>query len=126
MTGEPPEAQFTAEEANRLLPELTVSLTAIQQARRVVLAGGERVRRSAPANGGGRVGKDYWEALATLRREVESLAQRGIVLRDPESGLIDFPGRIEGQDAFLCWRLGEDRVAWWHPPETGFGGRRPL
>jgi hypothetical protein len=118
--------EFTVEEANGLLPELTDSLEAIRRARQVVLAAGERVRRSAPGNGGGRVGTEYWEAMGSLRRELESLAERGIVLRDPESGLIDFPGRVEGREAFLCWRLGEERVAWWHPPETGFGGRRPL
>jgi hypothetical protein len=118
--------EFTLDEANQLLPELTEALTRIQQARHVVLDGGERVRRSARTNGGGKVGREYWEAMDVLRREVESFAQRGIVLRDPESGLIDFPGRVEGQEAFLCWRLGEERIAWWHPPETGFGGRRPL
>jgi hypothetical protein len=77
-------------------------------------------------NGGGPVGRGYLDALDTLRREVESITGRGIVLRDPETGLVDFPAVVEGQDVFLCWRLGEDRVAYWHGPEGGFAGRRPL
>jgi hypothetical protein len=119
--------RYTPEEANSLLPQITESLRQIQRARQLILAGGERVRRSAPTNGGGaEVGEEYWGALSTLKREVESLAEQSIVLRDPEVGLIDFPGEVEGQDAFLCWRLGEDRVAYWHSPQSGFSGRRPL
>jgi hypothetical protein len=120
------EREFTPEEADRLLPELTESLQRIKAARQVILAGGERLRRSAPLNGGGDISAEYWDALTTLRREVESLSAQGIILRDPESGLVDFPGRVEGEEVFLCWRLGEERVAWWHGPESGFGGRRPL
>jgi hypothetical protein len=120
------ERQFTVEEANALLPAVREALVRIRQARQVILEGGERVRQSATTNGGGREGKDYWEALASLRREVESLTEQGIILRDPESGLIDFPSRREGREVFLCWRLGEGDVAYWHGPEGGFAGRQPV
>jgi len=120
------ERQFSPDDANRLIPELTESLGRIKDARQVILAGGERLRRSASLNGGGGVTREYWDALTTLRQEVESLSAQGIILRDPESGLVDFPGRVDGEEVFLCWRLGEDRVAWWHGPESGFAGRRPL
>ena len=120
------ERLFSVEEANALLPDLRKSLVAVQKARQVVLSGGERVRRSASANGGGRQGQVYWEALAALRREVEAITARGIVLRDADTGLVDFPTRREGTEAFLCWRLGEDRIAYWHGPDTGFAGRQPL
>jgi hypothetical protein len=118
--------EFSVEEANALLPTVSEALVRIREARQVVLAGGERVRRSAPTNGGGREGKEYWEALATLRREIESLNEQGIILRDPESGLIDFPSERDGRQVFLCWRLGETNVGFWHGPESGFAGRRPL
>ena len=109
-----------------MLPSLQSSLEAIRSARQVVLAGGERIRREAPLDGGGGHGRVFWDALQTLRREVEALNEQGIVLRDPESGLIDFPARREGREIFLCWRLGEDRVAYWHGPDSGFAGRKPL
>jgi hypothetical protein len=50
----------------------------------------------------------------------------GITLRDIESGLIDFPALVGGRQIWLCWRLGEDDVAWWHELDTGLAGRRPL
>jgi hypothetical protein len=50
----------------------------------------------------------------------------GITLRDIESGLIDFPALGAGRQIWLCWRLGEEEVGWWHELSTGFSDRRPL
>lgn len=118
--------QYTPEEATAMIPELTESLHRVKAARTTILEGGERVRRSAAIDGGGAVTQEYWDALRTLRREVESFAERDIILRDADSGLLDFPGQVDGNDVLLCWRLGEDRVGWWHGLESGFAGRTPL
>jgi hypothetical protein len=120
------EHEYTPEEANRLLPSLSESLRDIKRARETILAGAELIHRSASLDGGGQVSQEYWDALQAMRKRLEGLAEQGIVLRDADSGLIDFPARREGRDVFLCWRLGEERVEYWHPPETGFSGRRPL
>ena len=50
----------------------------------------------------------------------------GALVKDLDQGLVDFPARREGEDVLLCWRLGEDEVAFWHGLEEGFSGRRPL
>ena len=50
----------------------------------------------------------------------------GTTLRDIESGLIDFPALASGRQIWLCWRLGEEEVGWWHELSTGFSDRRPL
>ncbi len=50
----------------------------------------------------------------------------GIALRDIERGLIDLPAMADGRQIWLCWQLGEGRIAFWHELETGFGSRRPL
>jgi hypothetical protein len=50
----------------------------------------------------------------------------GITLRDIESGLIDFPALASGRQIWLCWRLGEEEVGWWHELSTGFSERQPL
>ena len=71
-------------------------------------------------------GQDYWDALATLRRKVEALAEEGIILRDPQAGVVDFPSRREGRKVLLCWKVGEPEVGWWHGEEEGFAGRKPL
>jgi hypothetical protein len=64
-----------------------------------------------------------FDAAAALNE----LADQGIVLRDPQRGLIDFPAQHpSGRDVLLCWQLGEDDLGWWHLPEDGFAGRQPL
>lgn len=120
------ERRFTVDEANAMLEDLRPRLVRLREARQVILRSGERVRQGAPTNGGGREGSEYWEAVRVVRTEAEHLSTEGIVLRDAEAGLIDFPAERDGRPVLLCWRLGEDRVGWWHPPDTGFTGRRPL
>ncbi len=117
---------FTVEEANGELPALRERLVRIREARSVVLRSAEVVRRAAPADGGGSEGAAYLEAARTLREDVEALAAAGIILRDPDTGLVDFPTRREGRTVYLCWRPDEDRVSHWHDVNSGFAGRRPL
>jgi hypothetical protein len=126
VTEEPAAGRFTVDEANALLPELRTALAAIKRARQDVLAGGRRVRQAAPKNGGGEPGRTYWTALERLRTEVERLNSLGVVLRDPEAGLVDFPAVRDGEDGYLCWRVEEEQVGFWHGTGTGFAGRRPL
>lgn len=120
------ERYFTVEEANAELPALRDRLVRIREARAIVLRSAEVVRRAAPADGGGTEGAAYLEAVRDLRQDVEGLAAAGIILRDPDSGLVDFPARREGRTIYLCWRLGEDRVGHWHDASSGFAGRRRL
>ena len=61
--------------------------------------------------------------IETFERELEEL---GIVLKDRRLGLIDFPGEIDGRRVWLCWRLGEPAVAYWHELDSGYAGRQPL
>lgn len=61
--------------------------------------------------------------LGVLQEELESV---GCELKDPEGGLVDFPARREGGLVCLCWKLGEERVAYWHESHAGFVGRRPI
>lgn len=120
------EPTFTVEEANAALPDLRERVARIRSARQEILAASGRIGKRVAADGGGHDGREYWEALAVLKAEVEHLSARGIVLRDPESGLLDFPAELSGRRVFLCWRLGEDHVGYWHEVDAGFLGRRPL
>jgi hypothetical protein len=120
------ERRFTVDEANGLLPQLSRTLEIIQEAHRKILAGAEPFRGQARSNGGGEQSDEYWKAMKTMRAGLDRLFGAGIILRDAETGLIDFPSEREGQEIFLCWRLGEERVGFWHGPESGFTGRRPL
>jgi hypothetical protein len=66
------------------------------------------------------------EAHASLRELLAELEELGVQVKDMDRGLLDFPATVEGQDALLCWHVGEGRIAFWHSPEDGFAGRRPL
>ena len=61
-----------------------------------------------------------------MQADVAWLDERSIVLRDISSGLLDFPALVSGRQVWLCWRLGEDAVGFWHGHDEGFAGRRPL
>jgi hypothetical protein len=56
----------------------------------------------------------------------EELASLGVEMKDPETGLVDFPARLDGRIVYLCWKLGEETIDHWHELTTGFGGREPV
>jgi hypothetical protein len=121
-----PETAYTRETANLLLDEVRERLVRLQQAY-VEVAGHRSSMASSAGGNGGDAGASRW--LASSRTAADELAwfrDRGIVVRDIEQGLIDFPGLREGRQIYLCWRLGEDAVNFWHDRETGFAGRQPL
>jgi hypothetical protein len=117
---------FTLEEANAATGQLREVLTRIRDSRAIVVRSARLVHGRAAANGGGEEGAAYWEALRSLRRDLEGLAAEGIILRDADTGLVDFPCRREGRTVYLCWRPDEPEVGFWHEAGAGFGGRRPL
>jgi hypothetical protein len=117
---------FTVDDANAALDELRSRLPRLREARQRLIDTSERITSAVELDGGGVEGSDWFRAQETLKTELVWLADRGILLRDPETGLIDFPTHRDGRRVFLCWRLGEDRVAWFHDEQTGFSGRRPL
>ena len=118
---------YTVDEVNEMLPELAERLTRVRSARQALLSGARLVKERVATDGGGAFGgREYWQAQSTLRVEIERLGRENILLRDPETGLVDFPGEREGRRVWLCWRLGEERVAHWHELDTGFLGRQPL
>ena len=121
-----PERVFTRDEAQAELEELRERLPRIRKARHALIKASARITEAVAVDGGGVAGTDWFGAQQTLKADVEYLADRGILLRDPETGLVDFPGVVEGRRVFLCWRLGEGEVAWYHEERSGFSGRRPL
>ena len=82
--------------------------------------------KAAPSNGGGHPGRVVSEAFLELQRALGELQARDVVLRDLERGLVDFPAMRGGREIYLCWEEGEDEIGFWHEPDAGFGGRRPL
>jgi hypothetical protein len=117
---------FTVADANAELDALRARLPRLREARQGLIASSSRIEDAVAVDGGGVAGSDWFRHQQTLKDEVEYLAERGIMLRDPETGLVDFPAERDGERVFLCWRLGEDDVAYFHAVTSGFSGRRPL
>jgi hypothetical protein len=67
-------------------------------------------------------------ALVTARLEavVEKIQDTGCLVKDLDVGLVDFPTLRGGEEVYLCWKLGEERITFWHGTEEGFAGRKPL
>jgi hypothetical protein len=65
-------------------------------------------------------------AVDRLQEYVDELGAIGVELKDFDMGLVDFPGRHQGRDVYLCWKLGEDKVGHWHELHTGYTGRQPV
>jgi hypothetical protein len=65
----------------------------------------------------------YYEVLGDELSKVKAL---GGEVKDMDTGLVDFPGKRGGEEILLCWRLGEQRLGFWHTAEAGFAGRRPI
>lgn len=119
---------YTREEANALLPRVKPLLRQLRDASDELTEpeAHEALAEAAPSNGGGEEGRRVGVAFLEVRRLLSALEEAGILVRDINRGLIDFPTIREGREAFLCWELGEDSVDYWHDIETGYRGRQPL
>ncbi|MGH7640153.1 MAG: DUF2203 domain-containing protein, partial [Candidatus Dormibacteria bacterium] len=129
--GEPrgePVRHYTWEHASQLLPELTQVLEQLRQelARAADPVTTAQIRRSVHHNGGGDKATALLRAGERVRRQLQFLQEHGILLRDVQSGLVDFPSVRDGREVYLCWRLGEPEIGFWHGVDEGFANRRPL
>ena len=66
------------------------------------------------------------QLMTRLQEAVDRIHETGCLVKDLDSGLIDFPALRGGEEVYLCWKLGEDRITFWHRIEEGFAGRKPL
>ena len=127
---------FTPEEANELLPEVRSLVEQLVSHRRSLAMATVRHARIATkiaGNGGGVRPHEVDDLQGTIDAEaagvvscVEELQALGVLVKDLDQGLVDFPARRGDDEVLLCWRLGEDEVGFWHGRDEGFAGRRPL
>lgn len=129
---------FTPQEANAMVPRLEAALTLMLRLRLELRAVADRLAalgepltdESIDREGGSPdVARARGQARAlmeTLSEEQRALDLMGVEIKDPETGLCDFVALREGREVYLCWRLGEKRVEFWHEMHSGFAGRKPL
>jgi hypothetical protein len=128
---------FTPDEANGLLAEVRPAAEELVAHRRALAeATAKRARLTAriAGNGGDFDPQEPRELEEQLERELEAVAQAvqrlehlGVLVKDAERGLVDFPAlRENGEEVLLCWQVGEEEIAYWHGLEEGFAGRKSL
>jgi hypothetical protein len=122
---------YALADANERIGELRPLLTALRDDRDVVARIQQRLERLRGGDGDPReeLARERDELVATVHRmeaAVRQIDAWGITLRDIATGLVDFPALANGRPIWLCWKLGEQDIAWWHELDTGIAGRRPL
>jgi hypothetical protein len=124
--------RYTIEQANALIPQVrAVILQLAVQQRRLDEAHGALLRH-LEGNGGpvsaeetGRLERAAAQVSEEMRTLVGVLEEMGIQLRDVQMGLVDFPGERDGRPVWLCWRLADPSVAFWHGTNEGYSSRKP-
>ena len=124
------EAQSLIPEVERLLREALEAKTEYQDAEQairefsehVMMMGGVMVDRERALVARSR--RD--EAASRLRGRIESVLETGCLVKDLDIGLVDFPTLFRGAEVYLCWKLGESGIAFWHGVDEGFRGRKPI
>jgi hypothetical protein len=91
-------------------------------ARRIGMLGGSLVSHSEVAE----LRTRHAQIGMKLQRTLESIEATGCLVKDLDTGLLDFPAILNDEEVFLCWRLGEDRIRYYHSIHEGFAGRKPL
>jgi len=129
--------RFTLAEAQSLIPEVSRLMTGVVSlkdayqeaeraiqiwARRITMMGGVMVDRNQTIDA--RKRRDT--SAASLRSAIEQVQALGCVVKDLDIGLIDFPTEFRGVEVYLCWKLGEPKIEFWHGVEEGFRGRKAI
>ena len=119
---------YTRDEARALLPEIRLSLKRLQQLRTDLVEHEQRLDPLlTPGRDLGGATVNAWvRSIADLQEILADFHRRQIQIKDLDRGLIDFPALMEGKEAFLCWKLDEPDIAFWHGLDAGYAGREPL
>jgi hypothetical protein len=130
------ERHFTPAEANELLPTVRAVAERMVSHRRALAVATVRHARIAAkiaGNGGGVPPQEVDQLRAEIEAQaagvvecVGELHALGVLVKDLDEGLVDFPALRGEEEVLLCWRLGEDEVGYWHGVEEGFAGRKRL
>ena len=120
---------FTLDEANAFVPQLLDLVPRIQNLS-VSLNKNfpdiKNAREKAKWNGGSDQGVDYLNAVLKYNDLMHRIEGMGCEVKGIREGLVDFPSLREGREVYLCWRMPEKEILFWHDLNTGFSGRKPI
>jgi hypothetical protein len=109
-----------AMEGSRQVAEFDEKLSAI--ANRILIMGGITIDYDVAA----RMRSEYNRLMEQVKDALDRIHSTGCVVKDLDSGLVDFPAILKNEEVYLCWRLGEDRIRFYHRQDEGFSGRKPI
>ena len=124
-----PDRVFSLYEANQLIPQLQSHLLTVQQRKGILLRTREEAQKAAAKasyGGGTAAGSRYVTCLQDISANLRAIHELGVVVKDIDLGLCDFPHVRDGRIVYLCWKLGEKEIRWWHELTTGYKDRCPL
>ena len=128
---------FTLQEAERLVPTVKAWLQRAIESKsevdtverelqavneRINLLGGSEINPAAILE----LKRTKAKALRTLRDVIGQIEASGCLVKDLDNGLVDFPALLGNEEVYLCWKLGEDSIGYWHRVEEGYAGRKPI
>ncbi len=116
-------------EARAAIPELRSLLVTARRQRDGLARLQPHIKLAAARaefNGGSPYGSLYLAKAFAFAATFERIQESGAILKDFNAGLVDFPHEHDGRIVYLCWRLGEDELKWWHETDQGFAGRVPI
>ncbi|MGA3068494.1 MAG: DUF2203 domain-containing protein [Tepidisphaeraceae bacterium] len=119
-----PAKRFTLAQANRALPLVRRIVQDIVKIHEKIAAQQTALAAAKPKDQP-KIQTEIDRDVEQLQNYVDELHEIGVDLKDYQMGLVDFIGRHQGHDVCLCWKLGEDQIAYWHELQTGFAGRQP-
>jgi hypothetical protein len=128
----PVDPVYTVDQARALLPQVRSILLQLALERHRADASHQALHRHLgdrahdPGDAQRQLESETAEHRAQARSLLDYLESLGVVVRDLEAGLVDFPTVRDGEPAWLCWRLDDPELAWWHTTREGYGSRRPL
>ncbi len=131
------ERTFTLEEAHLLLPEVKPLLALAMEEKKGIDGIAEEFRHVAGhiISAGGceldvvalaRRKAERDKAVERLKESLAEIDELGVQVKDLDIGLLDFPCLVDGETILLCWKMGEDRITFWHGLEEGYAGRKPI
>ena len=121
---------FSVEEANSIVGKISPVVQELVELKKKIelrVPGLKPILGKISSNGGGNKNlAEHLESIERMEQLVSALQSAGCILKDINMGLIDFPYLKDGREVYLCWKLGEKRIGYWHEIDAGFAGRKPI
>jgi len=120
---------FTLDEANSLIPQLLNWVPEIQKLSTSMnrdFPDIRNAREKAKWNGGSVEGSEYLNVVMKYNHLTRKIESAGCEIKGIREGLVDFPSIREGREVYLCWRMPEKEILFWHDLDSGFAGRQPI